>query len=462
MASDHLKNLRGSSRRDFIRWGTAIAAALGLERSRFLNVLGDTGGVALADTASCASTMKSVHLVAGNGGFAWFQLLWPHVDIAKQTTGNFAFHAMGKATAATTTDKPFMYAPETPWQKLGAGKQVSAFMAGANETHTNTPQTASTIGTGTGMLAAIAAIQSANPTLLPVIGINPLVFGAAPGAPAVATVANPAGLVDLFNSAASKALLLKPENAALAEAYYKAFLSLNAAAGKQTMTSPFQNGKVAMNLLGKNLASQLMPTVADQTKYGITQGTATAVADIGNALITAVKAFKLGLTSSLIIPALRDDPHGAFGAGATAPTARVAALGKILDAFMADCGAANDPACSSKSLADNVVLTVHGDTPKTPLDQAGWADNTPRNSNWLYVMGNGYLKTGWFGGVKADGTVDGFDPATGNVVAGQASTVTANAAAAAAAFAVAKGDMRRVQDFYRGTSVNGIIVPTKM
>ena len=80
------------------------------------------------------------------------------------------------------------------------------FVAGTNQTHTKTPNSGLTIG-NTGLVAACAAIQAANPTLLPVMAINPFVYGAAPGAPAPATVANSAGLVDLFNSVASKTLL---------------------------------------------------------------------------------------------------------------------------------------------------------------------------------------------------------------------------------------------------------------
>ncbi len=461
MADERLKNLRGSGRREFLKWGSAVAAALGLERSRYLNILGDTAGVAMADTASCANTARSVHLVGGNGGFAWFQLIWPHVDIAKQTGGNFAFHAPGKAVAAAM-DKPFMYAPESPFQKLAKGKQISAFMSGMNQTHTDTPGAANEISQGVGMIAAIAAIQSANPTLIPTIAVNPFVFGTAAGAPSVATVPNAAGLVDLFNSAASRTLLQGPANAALNEAYYKAFLGLNAAAGRQTMVKGYQAGKVAANLLGKNLADALKPTTADLAAYGVGAGTPTSISDMANALITGVRAFKLGLTSMLVIPAFRDDPHGAFGAGVDAPTTRVAALGKLLDGFMTDCANAPDPSCSSKSLADNLVMTVHGDTPKDPRNRGGWPDGTPQNANWLYVMGNGYLKTGWFGGIPATGAINGFDPTTGENVPGQASTVTTNAAAAAAAYAVAKGDMRRVQDFYRGPALNGIIVPPNL
>ena len=88
---------------------------------------------------------------------------------------------------------------------------------------------------------------------------------------------------------------------------------------------------------------------------------------------------------------------------------------------------------------------MHGDTPKDPLDKSGWPDGTPNNANWIYVMGNGLIKTGWFGGVRANGTTDGFDPATGETIPNQQANATSAAAGAAVAFAVAKGDMKRVR-----------------
>lgn len=456
MAVDNrLKDLRGPSRREFIKWSGTLAAVLGLERARFLDALSGSAGVAMADQAACTSTMRSVHLVGGNGGFAWFQLLFPHTDVALNGGANVAFHALGKAKAAAGTDKPLVYAPESPFQNLGKTKQVSAFMAGNNETHTSTPQSAAQVGGGVGMIAAVAAIQQANPTLLPVIGINPLVFGAAPGAPAVATVANSAGLVDLFNSAASRTLLSTPAAADLNDSYYRAFLNLNAAAGRKTWAKPGDVAKVAANLLGRNLSDQLRPTPADDQRYGIV-GSPTNVMEIGRAMAIAVKAFKLGLTSSVILPAMRDDPHGAFN-NMQQLMSNVTALGKIFDAFMADCAAVQDPSGCGKPLSEGVVFTIHGDTPKTPLNRNGWGDGTPQNSNWLYVYGNGFLKTGWFGGITANGTVSGFNPADGTSVQGQSSAMTANAAAAAALYAVSKGDMRRVQDFFRGGPINGLV-----
>jgi hypothetical protein len=455
MADQRLKDLRGPSRREFLRWSGTLAAVLGLERARFLDALSGIGGSALADTASCSKTMRSIHIVAGNGGLSRFTLQFPHIMQATTANGQYSFPGPGSGIMAQGTDKPWAYGKWSPFQTLPKTKQMTGFVAGSNETHTNTPQSASTIATGVGMISAIAAIQQAEPTLLPVIGINPVVFGTAPGAPAVATVTNAAGLVGLFDSVASKTLLATPSNAALGEAYYKAFLGLNAAAGRPSVAKGYETGKVAANLLGQNLATQLKPTPADDAMYGINAGSPTALTEIAHGLATAVKAFKLGLTSSLIMPAYRDDPHGLFSNGDGTPMTDSVNLGKVLDAFMAQCLATPDPTCSSKSLGDKVVMTFHGDTTKDPYSRNGWGDGTMANSNALYVFGNGYLKTGWFGTYK-DGSVTVFDPATGNDVAGSSASV-ANAAAAAAAYAVACGDMRRVQDFYRGPAITGLI-----
>ena len=460
MADQRLKDLRGQGRRDFLKWSATVAAALGLERARFLDALSGVAGTALADSAACSTTCRSVHFNAGNGALSRWTLMFPHIEQATVATATYSFQNPGSGKLVTGTDKPWVWANESPFQKLPVTRQVTGFMAGTNETHTNTPVTAATVATGTGMIAAIAAIQQANPTLLPVIGINPVVFGTAAGAPAIATVGNAAGLVGLFDSVASKTLLNTPSNAALNEAYYKAFLGLNAAAGRATVAKGYETGKVAANLLGKNLASQLAPTAADDAMYGITAASPTALTEQAHALVTAVKAFKLGLTSCIIVPSFRDDPHGLFGGGKQQALMDSTALGKVMDAFMAQAAAAPDPSCSAKSLADNLVITWHGDTTKDPFDENVWGDGTSSNSNTLYVYGNGYLKTGWMGTYTGAGKVSTFDPATGQDVAVSGTVTTgtmANAAAAAALYAVAKGDMRRVQDFYRGQAITGLV-----
>ena len=62
--------------------------------------------------------------------------------------------------------------------------------------------------------------------------------------------------------------------------------------------------------------------------------------------------------------------------------------------------------------------------------------------------------------MNADGTVNGFNPATGAAVpmASQDATVRTYAAGAATAYAVAKGVMNTVAPFYSGTTpITGII-----
>jgi hypothetical protein len=140
--------------------------------------------------------------------------------------------------------------------------------------------------------------------------------------------------------------------------------------------------------------------------------------------------------------------------GALART--VTELGQTIDAFHADLAALPEPGCGTSTMAENVVMSFHGDTPKNPLQRSGWPDGTPGNTNWCYVLGAGKLQTGWFGGIRRDGNVVGFNPTTGEE-ADMGSGATANAAAAAIAYAVARGDMRRVSDFYRGQSIGGLI-----
>jgi hypothetical protein len=458
MADPRLKNLRGPGRRNFIKWSTAVAAVLGLERSRYLDVLGDKAGVAMADGAACSSTAKSVHLIGDNGGLAWFTQLFPYPDIAQANNPAFAYYAT-TSKVATGTDNKLVYAPDSPFQSLPANRQMTVFTAGTNQTHTKTPTSGLTLGNN-GLIASVSAIQAANPTLLPVMAMNPFVFGTAPGAASPATVANSAGLVDLFNSAASKTLLQTPANAGLDEAYFKAFLSLNSIAPRPSVAKVYDTSKVATNLLGRNLSTQLAVSAADDTRYGITAATPTNIVEIAHALCTGVKAFGLGLTSCLVLPAMQDDPHPAFQ-NMTTLASNVKTLGMIFDAFMADCMALPDPSgCSGKTLADSMVLTISGDTPKTGLTRSGWPDGTVGNHNLLMVWGGGWLKTGWFGNLDASGNLTTWDPNTG-AAGTQTSQALGTPAASAVAYAVTKGDARRVQDF-GGTAPPGVIVANNM
>jgi hypothetical protein len=455
MADNRLKDLRGNSRRDFLRWSATVAACLGLERARFLNVLNDSAGSAAADTAACASTARNIHIRDGQGGLSNWTLGFPIPAVINGANAQFSHYAIGKGVAAQGYDKPYSYGPDSPWQ-TDAKWKVSAFVAGNNETHTATPTSVSTLG-GNSMLASMAAIQQANPTLLPVLTVGGINFGAAPGAPAVAAVGAANNLVDLFNSAASRALLQAPESGALAEAYYKAFLGLNAAAGRSTIAKQYGVGKVSMNLLSKNLSAQLTPTQADLDLFGVTGTTPGAVTNMSRAMITTVRAFSLGLTSMLVMRGFNNDPHGLFAGGDAQATMVGQAIGKMMNGLYNLAKSRQDPACSAKTLADSMVLSIDGDTYKAPFNRGGWGDGTPNNSNLLYVMGGGWVKTGWFGNIQNGQPVQGWDPATGNTGGAYNGAMLGGAAAAAALFAVAKGDMRRVRDFYSGPAIDGVV-----
>jgi hypothetical protein len=447
-------DLPDHARRNFIKWTVGLGAALGLRPWKVFEVQESIVGPAVAASATQSPTNRMVMLHAGNGGFAWFTQLWPHMDQAM--TAGRAFYATGQVT-----DQPMAAGDHAMKLGMAAPKwgPMSAFIGGTNETHTGRPASVFNLGNNVSLPAAVAALQMASPTLVPAIGIGQLTFGTAAGAPTLAAVPNAAGMVELFNSAASTAggTLANPNDAALFEAYYKANLSLLKAAKRPTMTKGIMTGKVASNLLGRNLSNQLRPTAADLARYGVTAGTPAKLSNIANALITTVKAWKLNLTSFVQMPAMNDDPHGAFGNMNDLRTT-VESLGKIFQAFYDDLKAEPDPVNAGLKLADSFVFSVSGDTPKNPNTPGGWPDGTPGNSNWIYVRGNGLLKAGWFGGINGN-TVQTWNPTTGAQVTGGTSAAMAAPAAATVLYAVAKGDMRRVQDFYRGQDISGVTNP---
>ena len=195
----HRDERRELTRRSLIKWSLAAGAAVGLSRWKVYEILESSGGKALAADASCVPTNRSVHLVAGGGGLAWFQLLWPHNDVAASGNDRFAFHAPGQAKLAQGTDRPLTFAPETPWQNLPGKRQMSVFMAGNNETHTPNP-TSNTALAGSSIFAVTAALQNTNPSVIPAIAVGDAAFGSAPGAPAASRVGGPDQIVDLLTA----------------------------------------------------------------------------------------------------------------------------------------------------------------------------------------------------------------------------------------------------------------------
>jgi len=448
---------RAVTRRALIKWSLAAGAALGVGRSRILEVLERTAGKGVAEAAGNATMKRSVHLRAVEGGLAWFQLLWPHNDIAiaRDTNDRIPFHLPGDHTAVRGTGGTLTLCADTPFAALPPERQVTAFMAGSNEAHTSKPRTIARALNGNSMFAIAAVLQRDNPAVVPVIAVGDSEYGDAPGSPAAAVVPTGADIVGLFNSAASRAgsLLATTSHADLYRAQYATLAALNRAADRSTTKLAYATGRSAARFLGTNLAAQLTVQPADEQRYGIDSAMRREVAELGRTLIVVAKAFQLGLTSSVIVPVLRDDPHQAFN-DLAALRVTTTGLKKVLDGFLADLASRTDGVTGAR-LSDDLVMTIDGDTPKTPLDRNNWLDDTPANTNWMYVLGGGKLKTGWFGGVDRTGATTGFDPATG-APKGYDGDVQAKAACAAVAYAIARGSTRAVQDFSR-MDITGII-----
>lgn len=442
---------RQITRRALIQWSVAAGAALGVSRAKVFEILERTGGKDLAFAAAENPTTRSVHLIAGNGGNAWFQLLWPHNDVAAANNTTFAWHRPGESHLIPGTDKPLTVGPDTPWADMPAARQVTAFQMGNNETHTNAP-TSTTSLNGNNIISVASALQSASPSVIPMIAIGGTDVGTAPGAARPAAVGNADGVVGLFNSAASRAggLLSKAQDAQVFKTQYEAFAQLNRA-GQSTLKASYQTGLNAASFLGTNLAAKLQIVQADLDRYGIDGTTRANVRDIGRALIVAVKAFKMGLTNSISLPAMRDDPHGAFADGSAMSVPPM--LKKIFDGFMNDLKVTVDDN-TGKVLADDTVITITGDTTKNPLNRSGWPDGTPNNSNVMWVYSAGHLMSGWFGGTLRGGTAQGFD--ANGAVATYNGTNTAKYALAAVAYAIAKRDDRAITAFANGIKVGGV------
>jgi hypothetical protein len=452
---DHDRDL---TRRALIKWTLAAGAALGVSRARIADVLERTAGKGIAEAATATTTKRSVHLRGVEGGLAWFQLLWPHNDIAlaSDTNPRIPFHLPGAHSVVNGTGGKLTTCADTPFAALPPAQQMTMFMAGSNETHTVKPNKFAHALNGNSIFAIAAVLQQNNPGVVPVIAIGDSEYGGAPGSPAAAVVPTGADIVGLFNSAASRAggLLATTSHADLYRAQYATLAALNRAAARSTTRLAYTTGRSAAGFLGTNLAAKLAVQPDDETRYGITAAMRPDLAAIGRTLIVSAKAFQLGLTSSVILPSLRDDPHTAF-TDLVKLRATTGGLKTILDGFMADLASKTDSVTGAK-LSDDIVITIDGDTPKTPLDLNNWLDDTPGDSNWVYVYGGGKLKTGWLGGVDRAGVATGFDPATGAAKPNDGA-LQAKAACAAVAYAIARGDLRAVQDFSR-MDISGIVV----
>src|SRR5262249_39427029 len=147
-------------------------------------ILERTGGKELAFAASDNPATRSVHFVGGNGGASWFTLLWPQTDVADANDANLSYHKPGQTMNIAGTDRPLRLGPDSPWQTLAPKQQITGFVCGQSNAHTNDPQTTLTNLNNNNIFAVATAMQSSNPSVVPVITLNNLNLGTAPGAAA--------------------------------------------------------------------------------------------------------------------------------------------------------------------------------------------------------------------------------------------------------------------------------------
>ena len=122
--------------------------------------------------------------------------------------------------------------------------------------------------------------------------------------------------------------------------------------------------------------------------------------------------------------------------------------------FGDDLAAMPDPTSAGTNLFQNTIISIHGDTPKNSLVNAGWPDGTANGTNYTYTYGAGYLKTGWFGNLDRTGKVTLWDPVTGadSTATGLTSKMLGGPAASVVLSAICKLD----NDLVRTLVPNGV------
>lgn len=340
-----------------------------------------------------ARPKAALHIVAGSGSFAYFQLMWPQVEVAQANAATAAViepAASGHLFAATANgNREWLATTYAPWiDRKGEpykGMEITAFLSGVNETHTSQPTSNRILSSGSSNIAGIALYQSQRAAYkVPLVQAGTAYIGVAPGAPAISTAVDAAAMINLYQTAATV---------------------------------------------------DLTPTAAEEAQFQIAADA--ALADFGRRLIIAAKALRDGHSGTIVISMPGLDPHGAF-ADLPVLQARLRVIQAQLNGFY--------DLLESRFRDDEVLITISGDTPKNPLARNGWPDGTPSNSNWIYVVGKGHLKQGWFGRVHANGEVSSYNPATGLDDAVASSGTRQIFTAAAIAYAGTSGDAAFVKD----------------
>jgi len=350
------------------------------------------------------TAQRYVQIVGGNGGLAWFTLIWPPPRIIEQYDPTMsAFDDPSRAMKVIPDSLHPLYARtirgEAVFKGHGTAPHPSVLVAGRNDSHTNMPSELMISSTNIGVAAEAAALQMAlRPTTAAIVISTVGPFGSAPTAPATTAVADVAGMQSVLPATTS---------------------------------------------ITQDQIARYFPSAA---------ATSAGSVALGQALAIAANAFRDNALGTLIVPAYLDDPHGAWGNGNDVAATRADELVAILDAFATDLANTMEPTCGHFnkpiSLADNTVIAIIGDTYKNPFLRTNWQDGTPANSNLLFLRSNGFITPGWFGRLDDSTTITNFDPRDGGdgAFAGTGVDPAATSAANAAAFyAISRGSMAITQ-----------------
>ena len=465
------------SRRALIGWMTAAGAALSVPLWKTSEIIEGTHGKAWAADGTCLGANRFMGLRLEVGSFAWITQVFPWSGMAQnaQNNNDSYLHRANRGHMATGLERDLWIAP--PMEGIQAIINNPNYLwtlavAGANQTHTANPTSASTTNLGNSVAASASALHFASsvPRLLPGVSVGGPNFGTAPGAVAPASVGAADDMIALLNSAATSAggVLSREPNPAVFKQHVDAFLSLNRLSGRATTQSAFEISKTAGFTVGQNFADVLTPTSADLAKFGLDgstfggAGLNGGMQDLGKYLIISAKYFINGLAAHTMWAgdSGRRDPHGGFG---QFETSRLHAMqiGHMFKAFF-DMINIDDPLCPSEPIWKNLVMFLHGDTPKSQRNNNGgnWADGTVGGHNQVVVFGAGYLRAGQYGNLLPNGNLTTWNVDTGANGGGMSSSQLGAPVAGAVNYAVSKGkalDATNLGQYSKGITLENLL-----
>ena len=137
------------------------------------------------------------------------------------------------------------------------------------------------------------------------------------------------------------------------------------------------------------------------------------------------------------------------------PTARNA---KGIDVLIYSQDAKRTRSVQVKALSKKVPVPLGAHTDGLIGDFFVVCCNVASDDPECFVLTPAEVQTLAHRGVKDDkNSTDGFDPTSGALVEGKKSVETSTAAGAAVAYAVAKGDIAKVKEYYTGPEITGLI-----